>query len=161
MWDVRLLKPVKHFYGNVNEVKVIPFVMDSSESIMASGKEIEHHHFLSCDRSSKKTFYPLPLYQSQQALTNTWQSVESVDNPQLVPATCMQTTFCISCLAGDDGKTRIWSVHTGEVLKTIHETNMRNGYPDIPAVCLGENWALRSNMMAFGLGMEDKLKLYF
>ncbi|XP_028409750.1 DDB1- and CUL4-associated factor 4-like isoform X2 [Dendronephthya gigantea] len=99
MWDVRLLKPVKYFPGNVNEVEVIPFVMDSSESIMAS--------------------------------------------------------------AGHDGKTRIWSIQTCEVLKTIHETHMKNGYPDIPAVCLGENWASRSNLMAFGLGMGDKLKMYY
>ena len=61
------------------------------------------------------------------------------------------------CLAGQDGKTRIWSIQTCELLNTIADT----GNGDIPPLCLGENWALRNNMMALGLGIEDKLKLYF
>lgn len=41
MWDVRLSKSVKEYAGNVNETKVIPFVMDTFENILASGTYIE------------------------------------------------------------------------------------------------------------------------
>ena len=99
MWDVRLSKSVKEYVGNSNETKLIPFVMDSSENIMAS--------------------------------------------------------------AGDDGKTRIWSIQTCEQLKTIDPANNSSDKIDIPPICLGENWALTNNMMALGLGTEDKLMLYF
>jgi hypothetical protein len=64
-------------------------------------------------------------------------------------------------LAGTDGKTRIWSVQTCELLKTIDVTNTSSDRIDIPPVCLGENWALRNNLMALALGIEDKLMLYF
>ena len=37
MWDIRLAKPVKEYHGNVNETKLIPFSMDSCQSIIASG----------------------------------------------------------------------------------------------------------------------------
>ena len=46
MLDVRLLKSVKEYTGNINGTKLIPFVMDSSENIMASGKYVERKYFL-------------------------------------------------------------------------------------------------------------------
>ena len=46
MLDVRLLKSVKEYTGNINGTKLIPFVMDSSENIMASGKYVECKYFL-------------------------------------------------------------------------------------------------------------------
>lgn len=42
MWDVRLSKPVKEYQSNVNETKLIPFVMDSTQSIIASGMLAEN-----------------------------------------------------------------------------------------------------------------------
>ena len=64
-------------------------------------------------------------------------------------------------LAGDNGNTRIWSIQTCELLNTINLTENTNGEINIPAVCLGENWTQRDNMVALALGIEDKLKLYF
>ena len=73
----------------------------------------------------------------------------------------MHIFFSLSYLAGDDGKTRIWSIQTCELLKTIDATNTSDDKIDIPPICLGENWALTNNMMALGIGTEDKLMLYF
>lgn len=67
----------------------------------------------------------------------------------------------ITLLAGHDGNTRIWSVQTCELLNTLNLTENTTGEIDVPAVCLGENWTQRNNMMALALGIEDKLKLYF
>ena len=63
-------------------------------------------------------------------------------------------------LAGQDGNARIWSIESCELLNIIDNSNINSENQTVPLVCLGEKWGNRQGMMAFGMGVNDKLYVY-
>ena len=66
------------------------------------------------------------------------------------------------CLAGQDGKTRVWSIDCCDLLRTIdYDKSDDEDIVTVPPVCLGEQWGNKGGMMGLGVGICDKLCIYY
>jgi WD40 repeat protein len=63
--------------------------------------------------------------------------------------------------AGEDSLTRVWSIRSGEIIRTIpypeHEGSQINS---IPAICYGDEWGGPGGLPGLMYGTNDNMRWY-